>query len=40
MSERLHKPLKSLGYVVLALMIGAIVYAFTISLVYWGGIAV
>jgi hypothetical protein len=29
-----------LSYAVLALMLGAIVYAFTMSLLYWSGIGV
>lgn len=40
MSERLYGPLKMLSYAVLALMLGAIVYAYTMSLLYWSGIGV
>ncbi len=35
-----HGPMKILGYVVLALMAAAIVYAGYISITYWSGIGV
>lgn len=37
---KLYGPIKAFGFVVLLLMAGAIVYAFTMAITYWAGIAV
>lgn len=38
--KKLYTPVKVLGMIVLAAMASAILYAFSISLMYWNGIGV
>lgn len=38
--KKLYTPFKVLSMIVLVAMVGAILYAFSISLMYWNGIGV